>query len=862
MKKTLHNFYFLFCFAFCMHSNAQSGKILSLDGTNSYMSVVDHADLDVAPGETKTITCWIKTTSTATARIIAKRTNLNASNPATTGITGTGYEMWMGNGTNAGKVAGNAGAWNTASSAPQAFSTAGYNPVASNDGVWHHLAAVFDNSSTNKTVTFYVDAANPNSKVGTFSGTYDFSTGVAFIVGAATNSSNFFTGLVDNVQIWNKALSMADLATEMTTGTPPATTGATLLAGWDFENVSGTAVPDISGRNHPGTLNGNASIITETTNMQINTVSLIQTQLPTGMGDTNQRIVAVKVSANGIVNPLTVNKLNFTMNGTTDLSDVTNIKVYSSGATAIFDAGTATLFGSVTPAAGNLVANGSKALVSGDNYFWITYDVAATATEGNVLDATCESIEANTTTYTTTANTVAGNRVILLANTLLFTPGDAGSLNYRIPAIITAADGSLVTATDKRWNHSGDLAAKIDPVIRRSTDNGKTWSAPVTIANFGGPNGAGDCAFILNKTNGEIICLFVAEKGFFASTAADPIKIQYCKSTDNGITWGLPVDITNQVYGAGCTNPITQNWLGVFIGSGRQLQLRDGTLAVALVVRDLSGGINNYMMSSTDGGTNWTVSTAVAETGGDEAKLVELNNGNLMMSIRNAGTRRFNISTNKGLTWGTAYNNADILDPNCDGDFIRYTSTIDGYDKNRLLHTIPYASNRTNVSVLMSTDEGATWPVRKTIFSGSSAYSSLTVLPDGTLGMYYENGESSTYQMYFVRFSLNWLSNGTDTFVPSPTLSTNNSINNQDQKGLTVQISPNPTDDLFTINILNAEDRVTIKIVSLLGNVIQKITLNKGESTKVLSLGNQSNGVYVIQVNDTKTTKNYKIIKK
>ena len=456
MKKLLQNFYLLFCFAFCMHSNAQSGKILSLDGTNSYMSVVDHADLDVAPGETKTITCWIKTTSTATARIIAKRTNLNASNPATTGITGTGYEMWMGNGTNAGKVAGNAGAWNTASSAPQAFSTAGYNPVASNDGVWHHLAAVFDNSSTNKTVTFYVDAANPNSKVGTFSGTYDFSTGVAFIVGAATNSSNFFTGLVHNVRIWNKALSMADLATEMTTGTPPATTGATLLAGWDFENVSGTAVPDISGRNHPGTLNGNASIITETTNMQINTVSLIQTQLPTGMGDTNQRIVAVKVSANGIVNPLTVNKLNFTMNGTTDLSDVTNIKVYSSGATAIFDAGTATLFGSVTPAAGNLVANGSKALVSGDNYFWITYDVAATATEGNVLDATCESIEANTTTYTTTANTVAGNRVILLANTLLFTPGDAGSASYRIPALITAADGSFVNVNDKRWNGTGD----------------------------------------------------------------------------------------------------------------------------------------------------------------------------------------------------------------------------------------------------------------------------------------------------------------------------------------------------------------------------------------------------------------------
>ena len=858
MKKLLQNFYLLFCFAFCMHSNAQSGKILSLDGTNSYMSVVDHADLDVAPGETKTITCWIKTTSTATARIIAKRTNLNASNPATTGITGTGYEMWMGNGTNAGKVAGNAGAWNTASSAPQAFSTAGYNPVASNDGVWHHLAAVFDNSSTNKTVTFYVDAANPNSKVGTFSGTYDFSTGVAFIVGAATNSSNFFTGLVDNVQIWNKALSMADLATEMTTGTPPATTGATLLAGWDFENVSGTAVPDISGRNHPGTLNGNASIITETTNMQINTVSLIQTQLPTGMGDTNQRIVAVKVSANGIVNPLTVNKLNFTMNGTTDLSDVTNIKVYSSGATAIFDAGTATLFGSVTPAAGNLVANGSKALVSGDNYFWITYDVAATATEGNVLDATCESIEANTTTYTTTANTVAGNRVILLANTLLFTPGDAGSASYRIPALITAADGSLVTVTDKRWNGTGDLAAKIDPVVRRSTDNGKTWSTPVVIANFGAATGAGDAAIVMDKTNGNLICILAANKGFFASTNANPIQILIVRSTDNGVTWGTPVDITSQIYGP---NP---NWKGIFIAAGRAHQLRDGKIVAALTVReDVSGSekINNYMMSSVDSGVTWTASTGRAELDGDEAKIVELNNGNLMMSIRNSGTRRFNISTDKGVTWGTAYNQAAITDPNCNGDFIRYTSTIDGYDKNRLLHSVPFATNRSNVSVLMSTDEGTTWPTKKTIFSGASAYSSLTVLPDGTLGMYYENGESSTYQMYFVRFSLNWLTDGADTFVASTLGVQSNVLIKKDLK-LNVVVSPNPTTDLLNIKVNNANTPVTIKLYNLSGKMIYETSISNTSQETIFSLRNQAQGIYILKVNDANTTISSKIIKK
>lgn len=501
---------------------------------------------------------------------------------------------------------------------------------------------------------------------------------------------------------------------------------------------------------------------TNTTNtMRVDTVSLVQTELPTGLGNTNQRIVAVKVSALGATGSLVISALKFTMTGTTNIADVTNIKVYSSGTSGVFNLATATIFGSIAPAAGNLSINGSKALVSGDNYFWITYDVAPGATEGNVLDATCESIVANTVTYKTVSNTVTGNRVILLANTLLFTPGDAGSVSYRIPAIITAADGSLVTVTDKRWNHSGDLAAKIDPVVCRSTDNGKTWSAPVVIANFGAATGAGDAALVLDKTNGDLLCLIAANVGLFQSTNANPIRLQVVRSTDNGVTWGTPADITSQIYGP---NP---NWKGVFVASGRAHQLRDGKIVAAIAVREgTPEHLSNYMISSSNHGATWTASTGLAELDGDEAKIVELNNGNLMMSIRNKGSRRFNVSTNKGLTWGTAYNQADITDPNCDGDFIRYTSTLDGYNKNRLLHSIPFAGDRTNVSVLMSTDEGTTWPIRKTIFSGASAYSSLTVLPDGTIGIYYENGESSTYQMYFARFSLNWLSNGSDTFVP------------------------------------------------------------------------------------------------
>lgn len=843
MKKLLHKFCLLFYFVCSLSLNAQSGNVLVLNGTTQYMTVPDHTALNVTASTSRTITMWFKTTvATGTPRLIAKRTNVNGANQSTGGVAGAGYEMFIGNSSGF-KIGPNAE--NTAGTGVGG----GFNSLVINDGSWHHVAWVLSNTTSWSSI-LYLDGTNittnPNAA------TQDLSNLVNLVIGAAADFSNKFAGSIDNVRIYDYAMTPTNVSTDKNTTTVNGSTTG-LIAAWDFEGTSGANVPDVSGNNHPGTLIGSPTIINS--NIQTVSASLVQTQLPVGMGDVNQRIIAVKVTTSGASNPLlNLSALNFTINGTTNLADVTGIKVYYTGSSSLLN--TNNLFATVTPALGALVANGSQTLVEGDNYFFIAYDVAADATEGNLLDATCESVVANAVTYTTTVNTVTGNRVILLTNTLLFTPGDAGSLNYRIPAIITAADGSLVTVTDKRWNGAGDLAAKIDPVVRRSTDNGKTWSAPVVIANFGAATGAGDAAIVLDKTNGNLLCLLAANKGFFASTNADPIRLLIVRSTDNGVTWGTPVDVSSQIYGP---NP---GWKGFFVASGRAHQLRDGKIVAAIAVREGSPElINNYMITSADSGITWTASTGRAETGGDEAKVVELNNGNLMMSIRNSGTRRFNISTDKGATWGTAYNQPAITDPNCDGDFIRYTSTLDGYDKNRLLHTIPFAGNRTNVSVLMSTDEGTTWPTRKTIFSGVSAYSSLTVLPDGTLGIYYENGENSTYQMYFVRFSLNWLTNGADTFVPSSLGVQSNALNEENLK-LNVVVTPNPTTDLLHIKINNANGPVTIKIVDLSGKTIHKASVSYTEQETVLSLGNQPQGIYVLQVKNANGTVNKKVVKK
>ncbi len=96
-----------------------------------------------------------------------------------------------------------------------------------------------------------------------------------------------------------------------------------------------------------------------------------------------------------------------------------------------------------------------------------------------------------------TAVAVYAQNDTLFTRTELYHPGDYGSTNYRIPAVITAKDGSIVAVTDKRKFNEGDLPQDIDIVCNRSTDGGQTWSEPYTIAQGTGVNhGFGDLSLI------------------------------------------------------------------------------------------------------------------------------------------------------------------------------------------------------------------------------------------------------------------------------------------------------------------------------------------------------------------------------
>ncbi len=428
----------------------------------------------------------------------------------------------------------------------------------------------------------------------------------------------------------------------------------------------------------------------------------------------------------------------------------------------------------------------------------------------------------------------------IISRTVLYRPGDYGSANYRIPAVITARDGSIVAVTDKRKNNESDLPEDIDIVCNRSTDGGLTWSAPVTIAQGTGYNhGFGDCALALDNNENGIIAVFVGGPGLWNSNPSNPIRSYMSRSYDNGITWTAPVDITDFIFGSNCVVTAHRNWRASFFGSGNGLRTSTGRIMFVAAIRETAAqSLNNYAVYSDDNGETWHVSGR-ASVGGDEAKVTELSDGRILMSIRHGGHRWYNISEDGGETWQSNVSTwNDLLAPACNGDIIRYTSVNQGYDKNRLLHSLPYGSERSHVTVYVSYDEGVTWPVSKCIVPYSSAYSSLCVLPDGTIGLYVEekqDGETG-YSTVFYNFTLDWLTDGEDSWVPA-------GISDRPASESPLKIYPVPAANRIRVE---APDIREVTIMNMNGQIVNTI-FSDGSSQVELEVSDLPAGVYLIE---------------
>lgn len=323
---------------------------------------------------------------------------------------------------------------------------------------------------------------------------------------------------------------------------------------------------------------------------------------------------------------------------------------------------------------------------------------------------------------------------------------------YRIPSIVTAPNGDLVAVIDQRVPSCGDLkwSKNINLVMRRSSDQGKTWTPIETVIDFPEGQSASDPSMITDNMTGDI---FMFYNYMNLDAEKDIYYLHVMKSSDNGRTWTAPEDITSQI-----SKPEWHKDFK-FITSGRGIQTRSGKLLHTMV--NLNNGL--HVFGSDNHGKSWYFMDVPIQPA-DESKIIELADGALMINARvnKKGMRYVHISRDEGKTWDT-HPAPQLIDPGCNASIIRYTSVHDGFSKNRLLFSNAKSEEgRVNMTVRISYDEGKTWSEGKTIYAGPSAYSSLTILKNGDIGLFFEQDQHT--KNTFVSFSLAWLTDGKDDY--------------------------------------------------------------------------------------------------
>lgn len=336
---------------------------------------------------------------------------------------------------------------------------------------------------------------------------------------------------------------------------------------------------------------------------------------------------------------------------------------------------------------------------------------------------------------------------------VLFGPNlNSGISCYRIPSMVTAPNGDLIVACDERVPSCGDLKwnDNINIVVRRSTDNGVIWSDMETVIDYPNGKSASDPSMIVDYEIGTIFLFF---NFMDLENEKDIYYLKVMKSTDNGMTWSEPIDITSQITKSDWHNDFK------FITSGRGIQTKKGKLLHTLV--NLKKGL--HIFGSSDHGESWNLIES-ALIPGDESKLVELNDGTLMVNSRvnGQGYRYVHLSSDQGKTWISKLDST-LLDPGCNAGFLKFSSVNEGADQNRLLFSnLNSGNDRKILTLKLSYDEGVSWTEKKTVYSGSSAYSSMTILANGNIGLVFEKDDYK--EIVFAELTLHWITDGKDNY--------------------------------------------------------------------------------------------------
>lgn len=329
-------------------------------------------------------------------------------------------------------------------------------------------------------------------------------------------------------------------------------------------------------------------------------------------------------------------------------------------------------------------------------------------------------------------------------------------------SIVTAPDGTVVAFQSPGGGN-----------CRRSRDGGQTWDADIEIASEAKEGNA-----LVDETKGDILFVNPKAKCLF-------------RSRDQGVSWtreGIQVlpdgfELT--------PSSVTAMQSGITLAFGKH----PGRLIMPARImgpkhsNDVAWRPYHYSTAiySDDGGAVWQTSKPFPVLGTGEATLAELSDGSILYNSRehmSRGNRFFAWSHDGGELWINAYRSPDLPDgargtsygcmggmlrlPVAERDILLY-SNLDT-DAGEMPARVGASTNkgREKITVWASFDGGRTWPVKRLVYDGPSAYSNLGVGRSGTpsqgkIFLLFEGGPTGCYEaVQVVSFNLSWLLSGRD----------------------------------------------------------------------------------------------------
>ncbi|WP_216388584.1 sialidase family protein [Arcanobacterium phocae] len=451
--------------------------------------------------------------------------------------------------------------------------------------------------------------------------------------------------------------------------------------------------------------------------------------------------------------------------------------------------------------------------------------VVASALTFSSLVASPLAHAADDETHSTSQNLVSQPQVqfsdATMSNVKPIIVREDGKIYYRIPAITATPGGDLIASFDERplsagdpnnlknvttgyngenwyaglktkWKNGEDSPNPNSIIQYRSKDNGETWQKDGyvckgnPVSNWNEIHGCSDPSYVVDWETGKIFNFHVRsyEAGIQESEKGNDhdnrkvIQVEVSESTDDGKTWSSTV-ITKDV-----TPDKNIQWR--FAASGQGIQLthpdRKGWLVQQFTKADKLGGPQEaFSLISKDHGQTWEPGAEVGSAM-DENKVVELSNGDLLLTsrdkngpsnnYRNGGGHRWQaISKDGGFTWSEPARMPGVTEGKTNGQIIRAFPHAPANDLRSQILLYANAkritdrnlsgqnNDRSEGTVWMSCDDGKSWPHSKMFNQGSTGYVTITVQHNGRIGMLSEDGTDRHKEngIYYRNFDMDWV---------------------------------------------------------------------------------------------------------